>query len=188
MLGHKAGFTPTGKGDRVDKEESEDYNDTAQDAPPQLLVHHSLGLLLSVNEILHRRIQRVESPHVECSQSTGKWKHNEKDEWASAIWSNWQTRNSIDHTKDEVSDCEDPDIDHSSAKRGLDDSVTHTDNEKEEEWKWIASRIEHSYNHHKCFGAGIQTMAILEVCGWLVKQVYGIRIWSLRHTVKAPCH
>ena len=80
VLWHEAGFTAARKRKRVDEKEPENHDNADQNAPPQLLVHHRLGLLFPVDEVLHCRIQRIKGPHVKCRQCSGKWENNEKDE------------------------------------------------------------------------------------------------------------
>jgi hypothetical protein len=55
-----------GKG--VEEEESKDDDDCAENAPPELPVHGGLDVLFSLNEILHRKVERVEGPNVEGRQ------------------------------------------------------------------------------------------------------------------------
>lgn len=57
VIRHKVSVAMTSKVEGVDEEEAEDDNDAAKDAPPKLLVHQGLRLLLSVDEVLHRGIQ-----------------------------------------------------------------------------------------------------------------------------------
>lgn len=47
----------SGECEAIDEEESEDDNDTGQDAPPQLLVHGGLDVLFALHEILHCKVQ-----------------------------------------------------------------------------------------------------------------------------------
>ena len=52
----------------VEKEEGEDYEDADEDAPPELLVHRLLDVLLALSEIFECEIQGVQGPYVESSQ------------------------------------------------------------------------------------------------------------------------
>lgn len=56
----------------VDEEEAKDDNDARQDAPPEPLVHGGLDVLLSLHEVFHCKIQRVQRPDVEGGQSGGE--------------------------------------------------------------------------------------------------------------------
>jgi len=76
VVWYETGIAATRKSKGVDEKETEDHDDAGQNTPPQLLVHQRFGLLLSIDEILHRCVQRIKSPHVEASQSSGKRENN----------------------------------------------------------------------------------------------------------------
>lgn len=65
MLRRKIWARSSGKGEAVEEEECKDDYDASQDAPPQLLVHVCLDVLLALHEVLHSEVQRVERPDVE---------------------------------------------------------------------------------------------------------------------------
>lgn len=59
VIRDESGVAPRSKGEGVEEEEGEYNQDTAQNTPPELLVHHSLDILLPVKQILHRKVQGV---------------------------------------------------------------------------------------------------------------------------------
>jgi len=65
MLGDKISLAVACKSEAVHKEEAEDHKDGAKNAPPKLLVHHSLRLLFAVDEVFHGEVKRIQSPYVE---------------------------------------------------------------------------------------------------------------------------
>lgn len=132
VLWHKAGINSASKGEGVDEKEAENHNDAAEDAPPQLLVHQRLSLLLPVDEILHGGIERVQSPHVEGRQGAGERKNDQEHERTSAIGRDGQTGDGVDDRKDKVRDGQDTDVDHGPAQGGLDHTVAHADDQEEE--------------------------------------------------------
>lgn len=164
MLWHKAGITSASKGEGVDEKEAENHNDAAEDAPPQLLVHQRLSLLLPVDEILHGGIERVQSPHVEGCQGAGERKNDQEHQGTRAIGRDGQTGDGVDDRKDEMRDSQDTDVDHGPAQGGLDHTVAHADDQEEEKREGISACIEDCHKDHQCLAHAIQAMSVLVVC------------------------
>ena len=112
VLGHEAGVTAAGKDKGVDEKEAKDHNDAAQNAPPELLVHHCLCLLLAVDEVLHRGIEGVQCPNVKGRQSSREGKNDEQHQRTSAVRSDRQTGDRVDDSKDKVSNGQNADVNH----------------------------------------------------------------------------
>lgn len=167
MVRNKAGVAGASEGERVEEEEAEDHDDASQDAPPQLLIHQRLGPLFPVDEILHRRIQRVQRPHVERRQSGGERKHDDQNEWAGTVRCDGETGDSVDDPEYKVGDGKYPDVDHCPAERWPDHAVSHADNEKEEEGERVTGSIKDRHNYHERLGPDVQSMPILVI--WRVR-------------------
>ena len=65
MFWDKVCLAPSGKGEGVYEEEAKDDHDGAEDAPPELFVHHSFSFLFAVDEVFHRGVEGAEGPDVE---------------------------------------------------------------------------------------------------------------------------
>jgi hypothetical protein len=66
MFWHKIWITDTGEGEAVKEEKAENREDAYQYAVPQFTIHASLDGLFTLVEILHREVERIQSPHIEC--------------------------------------------------------------------------------------------------------------------------
>lgn len=77
MIGDEVWVWNRGESERVEEKEPKDNHDGSKNAPPKFAVHQGLYGLFSINEILHREIERVEGPDVERSQCPSEWENDE---------------------------------------------------------------------------------------------------------------
>jgi len=84
-----------------------------------------------------------------------------------------------------MSDGEEADVDHRLAETGLDNTVAHADDEKEEKGKRVSACIEDSDNDHEKFGQSVGVVTVLIVCGTLAAEK---EIQLGGQTIKAPGH
>ena len=133
MKGHVIRISGRGERERVEEEEAKDDHDGDEDAPPELLVHALLDVLLALAQVLKRKVERVKRPDVECCECACQGEDDEEDEGAGVVGGDEETCDGVDDAKDEVRDGEPADVDHGAAERGLDDTVSHADDEEEEE-------------------------------------------------------
>ena len=71
MLWHEIWITDTSEREAIEEKEAENCKDAYQYAVPQFTIHASLNGLFTLVEILHREVERVQCPHIECCQCTG---------------------------------------------------------------------------------------------------------------------
>ena len=72
MIWHEIWITDSGEGEAVEEEKAKDREDAYKYAIPQFAIHAGLDSLFTLFEIFHRKIERVQSPHIECCQCTSE--------------------------------------------------------------------------------------------------------------------
>ena len=127
MVRYKVRIASPCKIERVQEEEGKDDDNASQYTPPKLLVHQGLNTLFPFKEVFHCEIQRIECPDIECGQCCRQRHDDQQDYRPSVIRGDLKTRHGIYDPKDEVGDSKNTDVDHSLAKAGLDDTVSHAD-------------------------------------------------------------
>lgn len=173
------------KDKRVEEEEPKYHYNASQDAPPELLIHHRLYSLLSVDQIFHSRAEGVQRPDVKGRQCRSKREDNKQNQGSSTIRCDRKTCNSVNNAKHEMCYGKDSNPSHGPAKRRFHNTVTHANYEQEEERKGIAASIQNSRNYHQCFGACVRSMSVLEICKGIRDDQ---RREAVSHTIEAPGH
>jgi hypothetical protein len=57
VFGNEVDLRAAGKSEAVNEEEAKYDHDGAEQAPPEPLVHHGLGLLLAIDEVFHSSVE-----------------------------------------------------------------------------------------------------------------------------------
>lgn len=133
MAGDEIGGGAFGEGEGVQEEEAEDDDDGGEDAPPEFLVHHRFHGLFALEEVFHGVVEAVERPDVKGGESAGEREDDEQDERARVVGCDGEGGDGVDDAEDEMRHCEEADVDHRFAEGGLDDAITHADDEEQEE-------------------------------------------------------
>lgn len=69
MERYEVGIGGGSESEGVEEEETEDYHDGCEDAPPEFAIHSCFCGLLALVEVFHGGVERVERPDVEGCES-----------------------------------------------------------------------------------------------------------------------
>lgn len=149
--------------DTVEEEESEDDSNAKKYADPELPVHASLDILLSLCEIFNRVGQRVKSPHIKSSKRSGKRQNHKEDNGPRIIRGDRQTGDGVNEPKDEVGKCKPANVDHRLPKSRFDNSIAHADNQKQEERERVTASVQNCDDNHQDLRADVASIAVLVI-------------------------
>lgn len=163
MCWRKVRSRGTGKRKAVDEKEAKYDDDAGQDAPPEPLVHGSFDMLLTLHEVLHGEVQRIQGPDVESGQRGGQWQNDEQNKRTCVIRANSERCDGVDDAKNKVSDSQPANNGHGLAKGGFDNAVAHAYNEQQEEGERVAEGVQDSDDDHEHLGPNVVAVAVLVV-------------------------